>query len=90
MRNLMAAAAALAFAVSAAGCTRPTQAQAILEGQGYTNVEITGYALFGCSAENDDFRTGFRATDQRGRTVRGVVCGGFLKGDTVRVTGYEN
>lgn len=70
-------------AVSLAGCTNAPSATRTLEKAGYTDVETTGYKVFGCG-DDDDFHTGFRATNPRGERVEGVVCGGFLKGDTIR------
>lgn len=73
-----------ACAVALAGCTKPSQARDVLEAQGYSDIEITGYDMWGCS-EDDDFHTGFRATGQDGNRVRGTVCSGWFKGATVRV-----
>lgn len=76
----------LAFAAVAllAGCgVNPEQATRILESQGYTEVRIGGYAFFGCS-EHDSFRSKFTATGANGQQVNGVICGGLLKGYTVR------
>lgn len=55
----------------------------ILENDGYTNIQLTGYDPFGCS-ENDDFSTGFVAY-KGGRQVKGVVCSGLMKGATIRI-----
>ena len=67
-----------------AGCTAPKKATRLLESQGYTDVEITGYKFWGCS-EDDRFHTGFRAKGVTGREVSGVVCSGLIfKGATVR------
>ena len=66
------------------GCTRPpNDVQSILEGQGYSNIELTGYAFFACS-DDDFFHDGFTATKD-GKPVSGVVCSGFLKGSTIRL-----
>lgn len=54
----------------------------ILKNMGYENIEIKGYTLFGCS-KDDSFRSKFVATKD-GQQVRGVLCGGILKGITVR------
>jgi hypothetical protein len=50
---------------------------------GFTNVQTHGYAFWGCS-KDDDFSTKFTATNTAGKQVSGVVCGGLLKGQTVR------
>ena len=55
-----------------------------LAGAGYTDIEITGYAFFGCS-EDDEFHTGFKAKGLNGAPVEGVVCSGWLKGATIRL-----
>lgn len=78
----------LCAAASVAACTRPDQARQVLAAQGYTEIETTGYHVFGCS-DNDQFSTGFRARSVNGQRVRGVVCSGFLKGATVRVQSVE-
>lgn len=70
-----------------AGCTREEHARNVLEGQGLTEVKITGYRVFGCDSGkgNDDaFHTGFEAKGPTGKKLTGVVCEGFLKGATVR------
>lgn len=73
-----------AFAIVVlAGCSSENEARRVLAGQGYTNINTTGYAFFGCD-EKDDFHTGFEAISPNGSRVEGVVCSGFLKGATVR------
>jgi hypothetical protein len=67
-----------------AGCgVDPVKAKRILEGQGMTDVVIGGYPFWGCS-DKDTFKSSFTAKDSRGHDVSGVVCGGVLKGYTVR------
>lgn len=66
-----------------AGCTAPDKTVSLLESSGYTNIETTGYRVFGCS-EDDFFHTGFVAKGSNGRKVTGVVCSGLLKGSTIR------
>lgn len=75
----------LAFVCMAvAGCTKPAESKALLEGQGLKDVVITGYNFFGCS-EDDDYRTGFRAVGFSGQVLTGTVCSGlFFKGATIR------
>lgn len=74
----------LIFAIVAlVGCSSENEARRVLAGQGYTNINTTGYAFFGCD-EKDEFHTGFEATSPSGSRVEGVVCSGFLKGATVR------
>lgn len=68
----------------AVGCTDAEGARDVLAGQGYSNIETTGYALWGCSSD-DEVRTGFVADSPSGRRVQGVVCCGLVfKSCTVR------
>ena len=64
-------------------CNGNTTSTTILEEQGYTNVEITGYNPFACS-EDDMYRLNFTATSPNGTPVKGVVCSAPLKGYTIR------
>lgn len=61
-----------------AGVTR------ILNATGYQDVRLTGYRMFSCS-EDDMFRVGFAATSPTGESISGAVCGGPLKGHTIRL-----
>tara|TARA_Y100000034_G_scaffold71176_1_gene85844 strand:+ start:3037 stop:3330 length:294 start_codon:yes stop_codon:yes gene_type:complete len=55
-----------------------------LKNQGFTNVQITGRAWFGCS-EEDYYSQNFTALNPHGRFVEGIVCCGLIaKGCTVR------
>lgn len=65
-------------------CADGNKASRILEEQGYNSIRITGYRFWGCS-EDDNFVTGFEAKTSTSKTVTGVVCGGFLKGSTIRL-----
>lgn len=71
-------------AVALVGCTDSDVAHKSLAGAGYTDIEITGYAFFGCS-DDDAFRTGFNAKGLNGQPVEGVVCSGWFKGATIRL-----
>lgn len=75
----------VAAIIALASCSAPASATRTLEVNGYTNIEITGYALLGCGRD-DTYSTGFIATAPNGVRVRGVVCGGVFKGDTIRLT----
>ena len=76
--------AALVLAVSLAGCTDADNAVRVLEANGYEQIQITGYSLFGCS-EDDFQRTGFKAVGPTGKKVEGTVCSGLLfKNSTIR------
>lgn len=74
----------IVLAIMATACTDSTVATKTLSSAGYKDVEITGYAFFGCS-EDDAFHTGFKATGQDGKPVEGVVCSGWFKGATIRL-----
>ena len=67
-------------------CTDNASTRNLLQDQGYTNVQTTGYALGGCG-KGDQYHTTFTATSPSGTGVSGIVCGGFRrgsKGSTVR------
>ena len=65
-------------------CTNEEDAKRVLEAQGFSNIEITGYNFFGCG-KDDVYHTGFVAIGQNGQTVEGTVCSGLLfKGSTIR------
>lgn len=73
-------------AVALTACTHSdTDARHAVEAQGLKNVTLDGWAMFGCG-EDDAFHTKFHATAVNGARVTGVVCGGLLKGNTVRIT----
>lgn len=64
-------------------CTDHQGAIMTLQKQGYENITITGYDLFGCSKE-DTFHTGFVAYKD-GNRIEGVVCSTlFTKASTIR------
>jgi len=73
----------VAMTASIAACTRDESASKLLEIQGHTDIEITGYEFFSCS-EDDAFKTGFRAKTATGAAVKGTVCEGWFKGKTIR------
>jgi hypothetical protein len=74
----------IAALTALAACTDPTTATRVLEDQGYTNVQMTGYNMFACSRD-DTFHTGFSAKSPAGRQVSGTVCAGaFFKNSTIR------
>lgn len=80
MKNLILVAL---VALSLSACTNKETTIRVLEEQGYTQIEASGYAFFGCS-EGDTFKTKFTAVSPAGKKVSGVVCSGFLKGATIR------
>lgn len=74
-----------AFAgLSSAGCTDEAEARRVLDDQGFTDVQTTGYAWGACS-DDDTSHTGFTAKNPKGKPVAGVVCCGLVaKACTVR------
>lgn len=64
--------------------TASDKARQVLEANGYTNVQTGGYGFFSCG-EHDTFSTKFTATAPGRQTVSGVVCSGFMKGNTIRL-----
>lgn len=64
-------------------CTDEPRASRVLEEAGYTDIQITGYAWFGCS-DGDDYRTGFSAKGPTGKRTTGAVCCGVVKDCTIR------
>lgn len=75
---------ALLLLITLVGCTNSSTAERVLVGAGYKNVTLTGYRFFGCG-EDDLFHDGFEATGPTGQRITGVVCGGILKGSTIRL-----
>lgn len=70
--------------IALASCTASDKSKRVLEQQGYTEIEITGYSPFSCS-EDDVFSTGFKAKGPTGIDVEGTVCCGWIKNCTVRI-----
>lgn len=70
--------------VAPVACTTPDRATDVLVAQGYTEVQITGYAYFDCG-KGDLFATAFEAKAPSGQRIEGAVCSGLLKGNTVRL-----
>jgi len=73
----------LALTILLCACTNDNDAKRALMGMGFTDINTTGYQVFGCS-EDDHFHTGFTAKNPNGQQVSGVVCSGFFKAGTVR------
>ncbi len=66
------------------GCTDKDGARSILQSQGYTDVQITGYEFTSCG-KDDSLHTGFSAKSPAGIQVTGAVCCGLLfKNCTIR------
>ena len=66
-----------------AGCTSEEKTRETLTAAGFRDIQVQGYALWGCS-DSDDFATKFSATNPTGLIVNGVVCCGWLKSCTIR------
>ena len=64
-------------------CDGGASSEVLLEEQGYTNVQITGYNPFACSEDNF-YKYNFTAINPNGKQVKGVVCSAPLKGYTIR------
>lgn len=70
-----------------AGCAPPVEEmRAAVEDFGFTDVQLGDPVWLGCS-KGDTFRRGWQGLNAAGRPVQGVVCGGWGKGWTVRITG---
>ncbi|MEM1050600.1 MAG: hypothetical protein AAGI28_00760 [Pseudomonadota bacterium] len=65
-------------------CTSPDRATDTLLAQGYTQIQIDGYAYLDCG-QDDVFATAFKAKSPSGQPVEGAVCSGLFKGNTVRL-----
>lgn len=66
------------------GCSAPDRTRETLEKGGFSDVEITGWEVWGCG-EDDTFSTGFEATNSHDERVSGVVCCGLVaKSCTIR------
>lgn len=83
MGNSLKIAAVLSFSVLVSCGVDPNQGERILRSQGLTDVQIGSYAVWGCG-KDDSFGSNFSAKNASGEAVTGVICGGFLKGYTVR------
>lgn len=80
-------AAIIVAALTLGACTvSKSDAGDALSAAGLHDVTYGGFAMWGCG-HGDNFTRTFKATTADGRKVKGVVCGGFLKGHTVRITG---
>jgi hypothetical protein len=82
-RNFFIIALCLGFLV---GCTVPSdRAMHVLNGAGYTEINLGDRAWYGCS-QDDSMNRKFVAKGPSGRRVSGVVCcGAWAKSCTVRL-----
>jgi hypothetical protein len=83
MARFLTIAILVATCIGLSGCTDAEDAKRALEGMGYSDIEIKGYAWTGCGGE-DNFRTAFKAVGPTGKAVTGVGCSGWWKGTTIR------
>lgn len=66
--------------------TDPEGARVTLDDAQYENVEITGWRAFSACKKGEPLVTEFSATNIRGETVTGVVCGDlFGPGTSIRL-----
>lgn len=64
-------------------CTHEGEATRVLEMDGVTNIEMTGYKFWGCG-KDDFYHTGFKG-QRNGKEISGVVCSGLIfKSSTIR------
>lgn len=63
-------------------CVNLDKIYEVLESDGMTDIELTGYSFSGCS-QDDTIRQNFTAT-KNNKHVEGVVCGGYFKGYTIK------
>lgn len=75
---------AFVAAISLSACgVDPDTAKRALAAHGIRDAEIGGHAWFGCS-DQDTFASVWTGMGADGKPVSGVICGGLLKGYTVR------
>lgn len=84
MKKLIKTTLAIGAAMLLMSCAEPDKATKILQQQGYTEIEITGWRPW-MASDSDDFSTGFRAKSPNGTVVTGAVTGGVFKGHTIRL-----
>lgn len=66
------------------GCTSKEDAERALYGAGYSDANISGYNIMGCTY-GEFVRTRFVAKNPVGNVVEGTVCSGFVfKNATIR------
>ena len=84
MKLIAAALLAAVLMLGLSGCTSPEDANRALQAEGYENIQMTGWNVLSCG-QDDWYRTGFSATNEKGRIVTGTVCSGLLfKSATIR------
>jgi hypothetical protein len=59
----------------------------VIQGYGFKNIKLTGWKPFVCAKDDNTlFTDSFEAQNIEGIKVKGVICGGFFKGYTLRLT----
>lgn len=84
IKNIFSKAILIAASVLITACSDADGAKKALAAAGYSDIQTNGYAFWGCGRD-DTFHTNFTAKGPTGITVSGVVCGGWLKGSTIRI-----
>jgi hypothetical protein len=75
----------IVIVVLLASCTNKSATEKALLDAGFHPIEIGGYSFFGCS-EDDIYKTKFKAySPDSSRIVKGCVCKGIFKGNTIRL-----
>lgn len=65
------------------GCTNEHEARRVLDNDGVTDVQMTGYKWFACG-DHDFYHTGFSGK-RNGKNIEGIVCSGLIfKASTIR------
>lgn len=62
----------------------PKMATDSIRSHGVSDVQLTGYAWYGCDSEKDDYGANFTGTNSRGERVEGIACCRILTGCSVR------
>lgn len=80
---------AAALVLCLAACRDDERARALLEAEGYSQIDMVKSGWFSRCSDSDDYETPFVALNRNGRRVSGVVCGGgWGKGQVIRITGF--
>lgn len=67
-----------------AGCSHSDSvAQRLLTQEGISEVRLNGHPLFSGCADDETYATAFTGK-KNGLPVRGVICGGVFKANTIR------
>jgi hypothetical protein len=75
--------ASMFLALIITSCTDESSTIRTLQASGFTDIKTTGHNFWACS-DDDEYSTGFIATNPLGQRVSGTVCCGLFKNCTVR------